>query len=384
MVNFTYQNLNRAPQRLAPQKVPTLKYNQPQTTLRVGRRLGGFGDAQLAVKGASAGASVGSAVMPVFGTAIGAVVGAVAGMLVHVGQGALRAQQAQAIDQALAQLSTANHQGAAIPWNGTATQPGLLQLISALMTSGIYMSWDSGVVSSPSINGNWSTTFVNAIKALVGAIVAQPIGAASVSIAVSPGAGGYPPFNFSFNNPGISVGPDVISASIVMGNGGLMYSIIKSLGETDAHAQANANNNAAQKVFALMVDHAAYDLVPPPPPPAPVAAPVAPTSAPELATTQQIVPTVQQTGTTVTGSPVVAPNDTNALMAQLMAQGATQQQALAAAMQSLEANGINSQSPQVQQQLQAASDGISTTTMLIIGGVAVAAYFLSQQNSVRN
>jgi len=343
--------------------------------------VGFLGDAQMAVKGASAGATVGS-VVPVIGTAVGAIIGAVAGFLVHQGQGAQRASQASAIDQMIGQLSTANHQGAAIPWNGTATAPGLLQLISALMTSGIYMSWDSGVVSKPSINGNWSTTFLNAVKTVVGAIINNPVGGnVSVSVPVTPGAGGYPPVNFTFTNPGIGAGPDVIAQKIIMGNGGLMYSIIKSLGETEAHAQANANNNAAQKVFALMVDHAAYDLVPPPAA-APVAVPVqsAPPATSQTALQNAPAQPVQQVGTTPQGSPVVAPNDTNALIAQLMAQGASQQQALAAALASLQAHGIDTSQPQVQQQLQAAvNPGMSNTTMLLIGGVAVGAILYMQK-----
>jgi hypothetical protein len=215
-----------------------------------------------AVAGAAAGAAYGS-VVPGIGTAVGAVVGFVASMLVHTSQGPQRAAQARAIDQALSTIPSA-YVGRQIPWNGSATSPGLLQFISALMTGGLFMSWDNAVTNTPSVNGNWSTTFVNAIKALVAAIVNNPPGAqVTVSIPESPGAGGISPLSFSFVNPGIAVGPDAIAANVVMGPNGLMYQMIKHLGETDAHASANASNGAAQKVFALMIDKATADLAPP-------------------------------------------------------------------------------------------------------------------------
>lgn len=352
-----------------------------------------------AVAGAAAGAAYGS-VVPGIGTAVGAVVGLVASFLVHTGQGPQRLAQAQAIDAALSGMGTANHQGAAIPWNGTAQAPGLLQFISALMTAGLYMSWDPSVESSPSVNGNWSTCFQNAVIAVTQAIVKNPIGASVTVPIVISGESGSPTRNFTFTNPGIAVGPDVIAANIIMGNGGLMYWIIAGLGETSAHASANANNSAAQKVFALMVDHAAYDATPIPPAatlvsnvPAPtnVSAPttsplpVAPATAntqPVAASTGTSTPT--QTGTTSSGSPVVAPGDESALIAQLIAQGQSQNQAILAAIQSMQANNIPV-TPQVQQQLQSVAAaaptgflGMSTSTLLIIGAVGIGAYLLTR------
>lgn len=364
---------------------------------RVGtRRLRGLGAASTqqeiqagsAVAGAAAGAAYGS-VVPGIGTAVGAAVGLIASFLVHTGQGPQRLAQAQAIDTGLASITTANHQGAAIPWNGSASAPGLLQFISALMTAGLYMSWDASVESSPSVNGNWSTCFQNAVIAVTKAIVNGATGASLTVPIVISGESGSPTRNFTFNNPGISVGPDVISANIIMGNGGLMYWIIIGLGETAAHASANANNSAAQKVFALMVDHAAYDATPVPPPAAaplpvasstpsgslPVSAPPA-GSAPATSTTQPVT----QTGTTSTGSPVVAPGDESALIAQLIAQGQSQTAALNAAIASMQANGIQPAPAQVAQLQSVAAAapagglfGLSTTTLLIIGAVGVGA-----------
>lgn len=213
-----------------------------------------------AATGAAVGAAYGS-VVPGIGTAVGAVVGLVASMLVHTGQGALRLQQANAIAQGLSTIPSA-YVGRLIPWNGTATAPGLLQFISALMTGGLYMSWDPSVESSPSVNGNWSTCFQNAVIAVTKAIIANAVGASvSVPIVIS-GVSGSPTKTFTFTNPGINVGPDAVAASIIMGPQGLMYWIIISIGETAAHASANATNSAAQKVYALMVDHATADALP--------------------------------------------------------------------------------------------------------------------------
>jgi hypothetical protein len=215
-----------------------------------------------AVAGAAAGAAYGS-VVPGIGTAVGAVVGLVASMLIHTGQGALRLQQAKAIEQALSTIPSA-FVGRQIPWLGTASAPGLLQFISAIMTGGLYMAWDPSVQSSPSVNGNWSTTFLNAVKALVAAIVNNPAGVqVSVPIVFPPGGPSSANGSFSFVNPGIAAGPDAIAANIIMGPSGLMYWMIRQLGETAEHASANASSGAAQKVFALMVDHATADLAPP-------------------------------------------------------------------------------------------------------------------------
>lgn len=79
---------------------------------------------------------------------------------------------------------------------------------------------------------------------------------------------------------------------------------------------------------------------------------------------------------TVNVPPNVAPDQTAALIQQLMAQGASQQQALTAAIASLQAQGVNTATPQVQQQL--ASDVASASQpqqasvgLLALGAAAV-------------
>jgi hypothetical protein len=340
-----------------------------------------------AVVGAASGAAIGAAVgsvIPGLGTAIGFVVGAIADSLIHPGQGAQREAQAVAITNALNNLQTGNNVGATIPWIGTAQNPGLQQFLQALMTAGVWMNWDPSL-QSPGVNGNWANTFIAAVKQVTQAVVANAPGAPiSLNISNRPGGNDIVAGTFNFTNPGLSVGPDVISQKVIMGNGGLMYWMIIRTGETTAHASANANNASAQKVFALMVDHAAsdYSAQAYKAPAAPVAAAPAAT-----ATTQPIAaPTV--TGTTAAGTPVVAPGDESALIQQLIAQGASQTAAIQAAMASMEANGQNSQTPQAQQVLQTAAAtaptpaglfGLSNTTWLIIAALAVGGYFLLKE-----
>jgi hypothetical protein len=347
--------------------------------------LKGLGSVALAEQGASVGATVGS-VVPVVGTAIGAVVGAIAGFLVHTGQGAQRAAQAQAIDQALAGIPT-SYVGRTIPWNGTATAPGLLQFISALMTAGLYMSWDPSVMSSPSVNGNWSTCFQNAVIAVTKAIIAGTVGATvSVPIVIS-GVSGSPTKTFSFVNPGINVGPDAISASVIMGASGLMYWIIASIGETAAHASANASSPAAQKVFGLMVDHATADALPASlsttlanapivQVPAPIAA--AATTLASSTVASGTVPTLASSGTTVaqvsapttlntvntdaSGNPTVEPSTT--VLPATSALTAQQDTTAALMQQMLSAQGANLTSPAATQLLaDIAANGVSQSSI---------------------
>lgn len=89
---------------------------------------------------------------------------------------------------------------------------------------------------------------------------------------------------------------------------------------------------------------------------------------------------VTVTGTTQSGSAIVPVNQTDALIQQMMAQGASQQAAMTAAMASLQAQGINTSSPQVQQQLQSAvqastAGGTTLPVWLGIGAAVVAMGF---------
>jgi hypothetical protein len=80
-----------------------------------------------------------------------------------------------------------------------------------------------------------------------------------------------------------------------------------------------------------------------------------------------------------------AVDSSTALMQQMLAQGASQNAAMLAAMQQLESQGVNSQAPAVQQQLQAAAVpatgllGLSNNTLLLLGGAALAAYLLLKE-----
>lgn len=227
-----------------------------------------------AAGGAIAGATAGS-VVPVVGTAIGMVVGALVGILTQSSNtashiGTWDTQLAQGLQSMPASAAGIGRQ---IPWNENSH--GLVQMIEALLAIGVYMAWDPSLKSNYEVCAHWSTTFATAVQAVTQAIVNSPVGPASATIVLNTGASGIPNKTFTFQNPGIAVGPDQIAAQIIMGSSGLMYWMITAIGETAAHAQSNANNALAQKVYALMVDNVAAQLVPAvPATPVPVIAPV--------------------------------------------------------------------------------------------------------------
>jgi hypothetical protein len=261
--------------------------------IRGDRRFGGLGSVAYAEQGFSEGASVGGMAYGPIGAAIGAIAGGIIGLIAHQGQAPQRAAAAQQIDAGLAAIPSTAGVGVQIPWIGSSTAPGLQQYLQAIMTSGLFMNWDPSLVSSPAVNGNWANTFITAVKQLVAAIIKNPTGAnVSLNITDKPGGNDAVAGTFNFINPGLQVGPDAISQSLIMGNGGLMYWMILRTGESTAHAMANASSAAAQKVFALMVDHAAHDLAPqlftPAPPPATIStvANAAIAATPALATPQ--------------------------------------------------------------------------------------------------
>lgn len=224
-----------------------------------------------AAGGAIAGATAGS-VVPVVGTAIGMVVGAVVGILTQTSNtashiGSWDTQLAQGIQSMPASAAGIGRQ---IPWNENSH--GLVQMIEALLATGVYMSWDASLKSNYNVCAHWSTTFATAVQAVVQAIVA---GQSSATIVLNTGASGIPNKTFTFQNPGIAVGPDQIAAQIIMGGSGLMYWMITAIGESAAHASSNASNALAQKVYALMIDNVAAQLVPAvPATPVPVIAPI--------------------------------------------------------------------------------------------------------------
>ena len=209
----------------------------------------------------AAGAAMGS-VVPGIGTAVGAAVGIVATLLqakpntaAHIGS------WDTGVAQAISRLpASAQGIGRQIPWNENSH--GLVQFIEALLATANYMSWDASIQSNYDVCAHWAMTFAAAVQTVATAIIQNPVGkSVSLSISEQPGAG-HGPINFTFVNPGITVGPDAIAANIIMGQNGLMYAMIAGLGETSAHASANANNTLAQRVYALMVDFVAAQIAP--------------------------------------------------------------------------------------------------------------------------
>jgi hypothetical protein len=253
-------------------------------------------------QGAEAGAAAGAAFGPV-GAGVGAAVGVVVGLLsakpntaAHIGGWDTQ------ITQAIQGLpSSAAGIGRQIPWNENSH--GLVQFIEALLATGVYMAWDPSLISNYDVCAHWATTFAAAVQSLTTTIVNGPVGAqCSAPIVFNTAASGIPNNNFVFTNPGISVGPDQISASLIMGSSGLMYWMITTIGETTAHASSNANNALAQKVYALMVDNIAATLAPaqavtptPPPVVAPAVAASSQTVNAAVASSAMPAPTMSQT-----------------------------------------------------------------------------------------
>lgn len=355
---------------------------------------GGFGaltsqqEAQLASVAAgtaasaiAAGAAAGSVAGPI-GTAVGAVVGVVVTILTksnntasHIGgwDGSL----ANAIGGLPASAAGIGRQ---IPWNENSH--GLTQMIEALLATGLYMAWDTSLISSYDVCAHWAMTFAAAVQTVVGAIVNNPVGkSVTVSIALSPGAG-HGPTNFTFVNPGIQVGPDKISANIIMGSKGLMAAMMTGLGgQAPQNIASNASNALAQKVFALMVDYQAAQLAPAAAQPSkPVTTAVAPAVAAASSAANASVAASPSIPATANTQPIAAatPTDDSVLMAQ--------NQAILSAMQNLEAQGVNTSTPQGQAMVQAAVAapatglfGLSNTTLLILGGIAVAAFLYMEK-----
>lgn len=328
-------------------------------------------------QGAAAGAAAGSVAGPI-GTAIGAAVGVVVGLLSgkpntagHIG--GWDTQLASAIGALPASAAGIGRQ---IPFNENSH--GLVQMIEALMAVGSYMAWDPSILSNYDVCAHWAMTFGAAVQTLVGSVIANPVGkVVTVNILESPGAS-HGPINFTYTNPGISVGPDKISATLIMGASGLMYAMIKGLGETAAHASSNANNALAQKVFALMVDNVAAAALPAaaqPTTPVPNVAPAVIAASKTVNAAVAAAPTAAAVATTqaAAAAPAAAtPSDDSVLMAQ--------NQAILSALQNLP---TGSSQPQAAQPIAVAPAaglfGLSNQTLLIIGGIAVAAFLFMEK-----
>ncbi len=390
---------------MVARRMGSMPYSQNSNVFgRLGSASDNIRDVSLASVGAKAGATAGS-VVPGVGTAIGAAVGAVVGAVVGIlTRTNNTASHIGSWDGGLTQAIAALPQSAAgigrqFPWNENSH--GLGQMIEALLATGIYMAWDSSLKSNYDVAAHWAMTFAAAVATVAQAIVSNPVGATvNLSITVQPGAN-HGPIPFSFVNPGIGAGPDRISATVIMGSSGLMYAIIVGCGETQTHAQSNANNGLAQKVFALMLDYQFAQLHPQAAQPATPAPPIAPiiaavsTTANQVAATLPVQPppmaTTQPLPLPIMGAPLPvahqqAVDNSAAMMQQMLAQGASQNAAMLAALQQLQSQGVNTQQPAVQQQLQAAVQpsgfmGMSNTELLLIGGAIVAVVVLSKKES---
>src|SRR5271154_6515419 len=206
----------------------------------------------------AAGAVAGS-VVPGIGTAIGAVAGLLASTLIHTSQGPQRAALSTQIVNALNQIPSA-FVGRTIPWSAGPPNLGLFQMIQAVMTLGIWLGWNSGL-QSPTINGNWATVWQNIVKQITAAVVANPIGATvSLTLTNKPGGNDSKVTPFTFTNPGLAVGPDVLSNTLMAS--AVSHQMIQG-GRPDMATNAiTVGWPTASKVFALMFDHAASDAVP--------------------------------------------------------------------------------------------------------------------------
>lgn len=399
--------------------------------------------ATVGVSAIAAGAGAGSLAGPI-GTVAGAVIGAVVGILTQTSNTAshIGTWDGQIVAALSALPSSAAGIGRQIPWNENSH--GLVQIIEALLAVGVYMAWDTSLKSNYDVCAHWAMTFGQAVQNLAGAIVA---GQSSVSIPLSPGAGGHGPFTFNFNNPGVTVGPDKISATLVMGSSGLMAAMMTALGgQNPQNIASNASNASAQKVYALMLDYWFAQLAPaaaqpttpvsqavapavaaasvaannaaaiiattqpvvkvpsPPPPatavssavavaPAPAATAAVPsvgttTVAPAPAvvatpatTTPAAATSTASTASTATGtSSALTSNAANTIQS-LLAQGASQNSAVLAAIQAMEAQGVpTAQATQVAQTAATvpASTGLFGLTQsellwVGLGGFAIAA-----------
>lgn len=298
------------------------------------------------IQGAEAGAAAGATFGPI-GAGVGAAIGVVVGLLsaqpntaAHIG--GWDTQLASAIGALPASAAGIGRQ---IPWNENSH--GLVQFIEALLATGVYMAWDPSLISNYSVCAHWATTFAAAVQSVVTAIVGTPPGSqASATVVFNTAASGIPAKTFTFLNPGIGVGPDQIAASIIMGSSGLMYWMIVSIGETASHASSNASNNLAQKVYALMVDNIAAQLVP--------AATVPPTAVPD------VTPAVSASSQTVNTA---------------VAAAAAASAALPPATMSQTPEVIYEPAPVA---APVAASGIDTTTILLIAAGLAAVYLVTR------
>jgi hypothetical protein len=131
---------------------------------RLGDKTGGLGvlsvgaaGATKTVVGAGAGIAAGAAwgsVVPGIGTAVGAIAGLIAGALIKQSGDPMRAALSGQIVNALNAIP-ATYVGRTIPWSAGPPNIGLFQMIQAVMTLRIWLSWNAGL-QRPTINGQWA------------------------------------------------------------------------------------------------------------------------------------------------------------------------------------------------------------------------------------
>jgi hypothetical protein len=216
------------------------------------------------VSGAEKGAAAGSSFGP-WGTVIGAAVGAVVGLLsskpntaAHIGS-----WDTQLVNT-FAALPPAAGVGREFQWNYDSQ--GLVQMLEALLATGVYMNWDTSILSNYSVCANWAVTLSNAVQVVATGVCKNAKGAkVSVSVTAQPG-GPVGPGTFTFTNPGIMVGPEAVSDSVIMGASGVMtwlfnrWTIAGTPALSKQYASQMGNNAAAAKVYALMIDYVAAQL----------------------------------------------------------------------------------------------------------------------------
>lgn len=322
-------------------------------------------------QGAIAGAAAGSSFGPI-GTVIGAAIGTVVGLLSgkpntagHIG--GWDVQIASAIQSLPASAAGVGRQ---IPFNENSH--GLVQMIEALMAVGNYMAWDTSIISNYDVCAHWAMTFGAAVQAVTTAIVNNPPGKqVTVSISESPGAG-HGPINFTFTNPGIQIGPDKIAASIIMGSSGLMAAMMTGLGgQAPQNIASNASNSLAQKVFAYMVDNIAASLAPAATTPTkPVSQAVAPAVVAASQTVNAAVAAAPPASATVQPVATAPSQDDATLMAQ--------NQAILSELQNLNTpQAASAALPAVA--TSTGFFGLSNTTLLVLGGLAIAAFLYMEK-----
>lgn len=301
-----------------------------------------------ALTGAKAGASIGSVAGP-WGTAIGAAVGAIVGGLVHFGTGAQRLATAQSIIKEI-QAAPPDFQGR------TLDKPVIAELYGALVSTGNFFGYvKPSPADSPSDIQHEFDGFMDLIAKLIAQSNATPIGA-TVNFSYSGWNGVHFTYafqNFSSNNSTAFAQQVVIPA---------VMNWLTHNGAVDvANVTKDLNNPLVQTVFVIMTDWSCAQNpapnAPPPPPPQNIVQQVAQTAAPVQ---------VAQPVNTVAPTPVPV---TQQIAPPPQSEAAYVPMPLPAAAQPV---NVTVAAP-------ASGGGMSTTTILIIGAIGLAAILLTKK-----